>query len=164
MRYLFAILSLLVVFVMADAKPNHNNIKHIPGVHKPANQPNKVYRSDTSSGHPIAPVHLGVFRQNNYHINFGTRFPVGHRLAGQFFYRGYNHRHWTHWRYYPSYGCYLYWCPYTTVWYYWCGPDLSYYPITYVPYNSYTVNVNVENNNAPPEPPAPMTQPPMPPG
>ena len=69
------------------------------------NQPNAVKRADVNRARPIAPVRRGVYHLKNYHLRYGNRFPSWHSRSGQFFYRGWNHRQWTHWKFYPKYGC-----------------------------------------------------------
>ena len=144
--------------VMADSPKQPKNqpvkITHIQGAVKPVNQPQSVQRVDVK-GKFVAPVHLGVHHVKNYHFHYGTVFPKGHVLAGRYFYSGWNHRHWSRWAYYQSYGVNLYYCPYTLVWYYWCAPDFCYYPVSYVPYGRYNVEVNVQMPEIP-EPPAPI--------
>lgn len=72
---------------------------------------------------------IGSFK--DYHLTHGTKASFG------FFYRGHNHHHWSHRYWNDRYGCYCYFCPYTSCYYYWCAPDNCYYPVTYSPYGSY---------------------------
>lgn len=130
----------------------------ISGVVRPTEQPRQVRRADSQKGRPVAPVDRGIRRVANYHLRYGVQFPPGHPYAGLRYYLGWNHHQWTRYKFFPLYGTYLYWCPYATSWYYWCAPDLSYYPISYVPYNSYTVESGATkptNDTDPPEPPDP---------
>ena len=87
--------------------------------------------ADNKNRKPIAPVNQGRDRTPNYNIKYGTQFRYG------LYYAGVNHRQWSTWRYYNSYGTVLYYDPWTREWYYWCAPDLRYYPVSYVPYGIY---------------------------
>ncbi|HKB06146.1 MAG TPA: hypothetical protein VKD90_28380 [Gemmataceae bacterium] len=59
----------------------------------------------------------------DYHIKFGKSFGHG------FYYPGKFHTHWTYHAFWPKYGCYAYWCPFTKSYYYWNEKAFSYYPI-----------------------------------
>jgi hypothetical protein len=126
-------------------------------------QPKDVYRADTKRGRLIAPVGLGIDRKPDYHRKFGTAFPKGHPCGGRYFYKGWDHHQWTKWTFDRRYGCNLYWCPYAKGYYYWCAPDLCYYPVQYVPYKSYTANGDANDPQPPPPPDPNPPQPPPPP-
>src|SRR5262249_42600499 len=53
---------------------------------------------------------------SDYNLKHGTKFEQG------YFYKGKYHDHWSHYCWYPSYGCYLYYDPCVYTWYYWCAP------------------------------------------
>jgi hypothetical protein len=76
-------------------------------------------------------------RYANYHQTYGTRFAYG------YFYRGRNHSHWSYQRWDARYGCYCYYDPCCTSWYYWCEPASCYYPVSYCPYQTYCWNTPV---------------------
>jgi hypothetical protein len=40
---------------------------------------------------------------------------------GRYAYKGLHHRHWTRKFFSPRWRCWLWFCPCTEVWYYWCG-------------------------------------------
>lgn len=67
-----------------------------------------------------------------YHLTYGTA--IGN---GLYCYKGFNHNHWTWSGYNSFYGCKVYWCPATLVYYYWCPIDGCYYPVSYTPYGTY---------------------------
>jgi hypothetical protein len=69
---------------------------------------------------------------SNYHLTYGTPF------AGGYFYKGKDHSHWSHTRWFEQYGCTCYWCPCTSRYYYWCQPDGCYYPVSHCPYGKYS--------------------------
>ena len=71
-------------------------------------------------------------KYKNYHLTHGKKFGKGgYSYSGKF------HTHWNFCCFNKLYGCYLYYCPCTFVWYYWCEPDCCYYPVWYVPYRVY---------------------------
>jgi hypothetical protein len=70
------------------------------------------------------------FRFNNY----GTKFSHG-------YYFGRNNFYWNQ-RYFSSrYGCYCYWNPYVSSWYYWYAPGSVYYPVSYITIAPPTVTI-----------------------
>jgi hypothetical protein len=70
-------------------------------------------------------------KYTNYHLTHGTKFSKG------YFYSGKYHSHWSYCCFSKKFGCYLYCCPCTNCWYYYCVPDCCYYPVCYVPYSCY---------------------------
>ena len=70
-------------------------------------------------------------KYKNYHLTYGKKLGKGYSYPGKF------HTHWNFCCFNKLYGCYLYYCPCTFVWYYWCEPDCCYYPVWYVPYRCY---------------------------
>jgi hypothetical protein len=91
---------------------------------------------------------LGNKGPGDYHHTHGHRFGYG------YFYEGRGHYHWSDYRWSSQYGCYTYFCPSTTCWYYWSEPTQCYYPMSYagtaVPTRStehLDLNVNNSNNN-----------------
>lgn len=67
--------------------------------------------------------HSGI--NHSFARNYGTRFSHGYSFSARNFY--YSSRCWS-----SRYGCYCYWCPYVNSWYYWCGGQSCYYPISYI--------------------------------
>jgi hypothetical protein len=61
-----------------------------------------------------------------YHLRHGHKFSHG------YYYRGRDHGHWTHRRYWPKYHTTCYWDPGTRGWYYWSPAQACYYPISYI--------------------------------
>ena len=53
------------------------------------------------------------------------------KFSDGFRYKGRDHDHWTHRKYFDEYGCYCYYCPYTTCYYFWYETDSCYYPCSY---------------------------------
>ncbi len=96
---------------------------------------------------PIAPLHKGRFHQKNYHQAHGHRFRHG------WYYNGWQHRHWSYHYWDHRYGCYLFLDPYVKTYYYWCAPHYRFYPINYVPFNTYVFPYVV--NPPPPAVPPP---------
>jgi len=80
-------------------------------------------------------VHVGSGNHGNF-IDYRLR--VGIHFEHGIYYKGKVHPHWAHCRYDARYGCDCYWDPCSLTWYYWCEPDLCYYPVTYVPYRTYS--------------------------
>ncbi len=114
MRY---ILTLTVLFAMAfitNADPPHHP-HHVPNTNGPAAH----QRINVDHRHFKK---VGVVRNN-----------WGYAYQG---------RTWHHWEYTKvwsrQYGCYCNYCPYTYTWYYWCKPDLAWYPLSHCPYNTYS--------------------------
>jgi hypothetical protein len=62
----------------------------------------------------------------SYHETYGTKFKYG------YYYKGYDHHHWTYSYWWSKYGCYTYWCPSTSCWYYWYPREERYYPVSYI--------------------------------
>jgi hypothetical protein len=79
----------------------------------------------------------------NYHLTHGKKLGKGYYFPGKF------HNHWNFCCFNKWYGCYLYYCPCTFVWYYWCEPDCCYYPVWYVPYRCYVWGTPVCFSTAP---------------
>jgi len=80
-------------------------------------------------------VHVGNVNHGtyiDYHLRVGVHFEHG------IYYKGKEHPHWALCRYDARYGCDCYWDPCSLTWYYWCEPDVCYYPVTYVPYRTYS--------------------------
>lgn len=140
----------------AKAAPNHGVNKAVPPKAAPNHNVNKAAPSKVAPNHHAAPgktppnhgakgtpagktgaAHHGnpgygnANRVHNYHLQHGAKFQHG------YFYRGRHHSHWTVIRFDPRYGCDLYFDPDLGVWYYWCAPDLCFYPVCYVPYRCY---------------------------
>jgi hypothetical protein len=61
----------------------------------------------------------------SYFSHYGTRFSHG-------YYFGRNNFYWNRSYWYSRYGCYCYWNPYASSWYYWYAPGSCYYPISYI--------------------------------
>ena len=68
----------------------------------------------------------GERSSRSYHERFGTKFSHG------YFYKGRDHHQWTHRYWFGRYGCYTYYCPSTSCWYYWYQQDNCYYPVSYI--------------------------------
>jgi hypothetical protein len=79
----------------------------------------------------------------NYHLTHGKKIGKGYCYPGKF------HKHWDFCCFNKGYGCYLYYCPCTFGWYYFCEPDCCYYPVWYVPYRCYAWGTPVSFSTAP---------------
>jgi hypothetical protein len=130
---------------------------------------------------------------SNSHGNYRSYHEEhGYRFSGGYYYRGYEHNHWTYRYWYSHYGCYTYYCPSTYCWYYYYPQHNCYYPVSYITYatpvaqptpvgveTSVKQIVNVTNNSPgsatagvggpgavgtpPPPPPPPPPSAPLPP-
>jgi len=69
---------------------------------------------------------------HNYHLTHGKKLG-----KNGYCYPGKYHNHWKYCCFNFNFGCYLYLCPCTSCWYYYCVPDCCYYPVWYVPYRIY---------------------------
>jgi hypothetical protein len=78
-----------------------------------------TFADHRSSGGTTASSHRG------YHQAHGKSFSHGT------YYQGRNHYHWSNYRWSAQYGCYTYYCPSTSVYYYWSEPTQCYYPVSY---------------------------------
>lgn len=67
----------------------------------------------------------------DYHLKHAVKHAFGYCFHGA------HHCHWSHSCWWEPCGCYLYWCPCTCVWYYWCEPHVCFYPVTYCPLACY---------------------------
>jgi hypothetical protein len=67
----------------------------------------------------------------NYHLHHGVKFDHG------YFYRGFEHRHWSHIYFHPVHNVRVYFDPFTRFEYYWCPWDNCFYPLAYRPYGRY---------------------------
>jgi hypothetical protein len=61
----------------------------------------------------------------------GTKFEHGVYYAGR------DHNHWKSCYFDDRFGCYLYMCPTTNAYYYWCEAEVRYYPTSYCPYGNF---------------------------
>src|SRR5262249_38228782 len=94
--------------------------------------------------------YFSKYGTNSYVSKYGTKFSHGYSFSARNFY--WNSRCWS-----GRYGCYCYWCPYVSSWYYWCAPQSCYYPISYITTAPPVVNVNVAANAPIPSgPPGPV--------
>jgi hypothetical protein len=84
---------------------------------------------------------------SNYHLSHGTSFHHGYYYSGRY------HNHWSYSYFDKRFGSYLYRCPATNCWYYYCVPDRRYYPVSYAPYQRYQWGDPVRYSSAP-QPPA----------
>jgi hypothetical protein len=90
-------------------------------------------------------INLNPANTAGYNLKFGTKFQSG------YLYKGCNHYHWTVCRFDVRYGCCCYFDPCCAVWYYWCEPDLCFYPVTYCPYRLYVWPTSVVVQPATPD-------------
>src|SRR6202043_326977 len=70
----------------------------------------------------------------------GSHSSSSHMPHGMKSYQGKYHKHWSHYGYSKSYGCYLYYDPCCCSYYYYCQPACCYYPVSYCPYQTYCWN------------------------
>jgi hypothetical protein len=111
---------------------------------KPGNKPSMASQH---SGSPKAMKFNNTRKiDKNYHMTHGRSFSHGT------FYEGRNHYHWTHYTWWPRFGCYAYWCPSTSCYYYWSETASRYYPVSYAETVAPTrseqlLDINVNNNN-----------------
>lgn len=101
----------------------------------------KPGKFDTDKKTTLAPMWKGVDKTHHYHHKHGHKFPHWHQMRGHFFYAGHHHHHWTYWTFSPHYGVHFYWDPWVQSYFYWCAPDNCYYPVSYVPYGTYSAGM-----------------------
>jgi hypothetical protein len=97
---------------------------------------------------PLRATRFGNTRNfdRNYHRTHGQSFRYGT------YYQGRNHSHWSHYCWWPRFGCYAYYCPSTSCYYYWSETASCYYPVSYAETVTPTastrlLNVDVNNND-----------------
>lgn len=87
------------------------------------------YGSSSGGSHSFV-SHSGTSRSyttnTSYHTRFGTKFSHGYYFSGP------NHHFWTSRNWSSRYGCYCYWYPGNSSWYYWSAAQNGYYPIGYI--------------------------------
>lgn len=88
-----------------------------PWMQKPMNGKNMIYCKN--------PCDL------QYCFKFGVKKSFG------YCYHGIDHCHWYCNKWSPIHNCWFYFDQSCLLWYYWCEPDLCYYPVTYLPYRTY---------------------------
>jgi len=98
-------------------------------------------------------VDLKTNKYKDYHLKHGKKLG-----KNGYCYPGKYHNHWQYCCFNLSFGCYLYCCPCTNCWYYYCVPDCCYYPVWYVPYWTYSWGPPVSYCSAP-SPPAEVVLP-----
>jgi hypothetical protein len=106
---------------------NHNFNKQV--FNKPVFNQNHNFQKKIVIAAPH--FHQSQIKFQNYHLTYGRKF------SGGYCYVGNTHQHWVSTIWAPDCGCYTYYCPYTSVWYYWCQPDGCFYPVSYCPYGTY---------------------------
>jgi hypothetical protein len=89
-----------------------------------ARGPGHSYSGSFHSTYHGGPSHSYSTGQS-YFSRYGTRFSHGYYFGRNNFY--WNRRCWS-----SRYGCYYYWNPYASGWYYWYAPGSCYYPISYI--------------------------------
>src|SRR5262245_46965667 len=77
---------------------------------------------------PKVTYNTPTFGFTNYHLTHGVAFQYG------YFYKGFDHNHWSNVFFHNGFGCKIYTCPFTHCDYYWCRPDNCFYPVHYRPY------------------------------
>src|SRR5262249_7343352 len=108
-------------------------------------------QGNNHGGHGSNSSFRSNFRSNSFNGNHNFYHNTfGHKFSHGYFYSGHNHYHWTHFCWYPRYGCYCYWCPSTCCYYYWCASEDCYYPINYITVAPPTISqvVNVGNSTS----------------
>jgi hypothetical protein len=86
------------------------------------------YSHSSSSHSSYSRPHVTYSRASHYHnwhVSHGVHFSHGYYFRGVEF-RFFQYRHWdTHYR------CWVFYYPEASCYYYWCGTDNCYYPISY---------------------------------
>ncbi len=82
----------------------------------------------------------------NYHLTAGKSFSHG------YCYPGHHHHHWSHYCWWPRFGCYTYWDPCTCGYYYWSPVHTCYYPVSYATVVAPVASTNVIDVAASPAP------------
>jgi hypothetical protein len=89
-----------------------------------AHGPSRSYGSSHFSAYHGGHTNSFSYR-GSYFSTYGTRFSHGYYFGRNNFY--WSSRYWSN-----RYGCYCYWNPYASGYYYWCAPQSCYYPISYI--------------------------------
>src|SRR5947209_5577453 len=71
----------------------------------------------------VVPSRPRVYVGTSYQIDYGVRF------SGGYYYRGYDHHHWSSRVWDAHYGRYHYYDPYVRIYYYWAPERGCYYPV-----------------------------------
>jgi hypothetical protein len=88
--------------------------------------------------HGKSPGHSGYSKGHGHRghgqgsVSSGYHTRHGHKFSHGYYYRGRDHSHWTHRRYWAKYRTTCYWDPGTRGWYYWCPSRACYYPVSYI--------------------------------
>jgi hypothetical protein len=72
--------------------------------------------------------HGGTLATSKYAATHGVKIKGGSHFA----YKGIGHRHWSARCYSAKWRCWCWYCPCTSVWYYWCGDRGLYLPVVYL--------------------------------
>jgi hypothetical protein len=97
--------------------------------------------------------HHGHGHHSHGHHRHGHHHHGHHHHGHHYRHHHYRHHHYSSWRHYcwfPTYGCYGYYCPSACSWYYYYAPQQCYYPISYITTYAPTtpgITINVNNNN-----------------
>jgi hypothetical protein len=110
-------------------KSNGPNYAHKPWLQKPHHGNHTIFCKT-----PI---------NHNYCHQYGVKKHFG------FCYHGYDHNHWYCNKWSNVHNCWFYYDYGCSNWYYWCEPDLCYYPCSYLPYKSYCYTAPVIVQPAP---------------
>jgi hypothetical protein len=85
---------------------------------------------------PKAPNGAAKFGNMNFDAHYHLKH--GHKFAHGYYFSGKHHRHWQYRIWDAYYGTFIYWCPNTLVYYYWCEPCARFNPVTYCPHGTYS--------------------------
>ncbi|MFO0929011.1 MAG: hypothetical protein U0736_18650 [Gemmataceae bacterium] len=109
-----------------------STFNHKPSLNTPIGRPHAGHGIGTTTLAKIPttvklPLHNGTVGNvsvGRYANLYGVKFRHG------FYYRGLNHQHWTRRCFCTSHGCWCWFDPCTSAWYYWCAPRGCYLPVT----------------------------------
>jgi hypothetical protein len=141
----------------AASHPSVSKARSAPHHHAASHRAAPKARSAPRYHGPRHGTHGGYHARHTsggHHARLAYHHAHGHRFAHGYYYKGRNHHHWTKRYWHSGYRCYLYYCPDTLAYYYWCAPDNCYYPVSYCPYKTYSFQSNddaVDNNDISPD-------------
>jgi len=114
---------------------NGNGPKLDPGIGngmgmKPSKPGDKPWMQKPTNGKPNTIFCKGP-SDSQYCYKYGVKKSFG------YCYKGYDHCHWYCNKWSSVHNCWFFFDPSCSLWYYWCEPDLCYYPCNYLPYRTY---------------------------
>jgi hypothetical protein len=99
---------------------------------------NAEAKGSSRSGSANYSYHGSRSASQHYRYGHGSPYNTGyHKDYHVPYYQGVHNHFWSSRSWSSRYGCYVYWCPQTYRWFYWCEPFGCYYPIEHCPTGRY---------------------------